>query len=88
MKIIEPPVCLHCGGLMDKMEMPAEAGYPSSFVWVCFNDDCPYYVRGWQWMKEKYEVKSSYRYKINPVTGLASPLPVWSETAMKDRIVS
>ena len=88
MKITEPPVCSHCGELMEKMEMPPEAGYDSTFVYVCFNDDCSYYVKGWKWMKEQYEVGSSYRYRINPITGKASPLPVWSKTAMKDRIIS
>ena len=88
MKITEPPVCSHCGELMKKMEMPPEAGYDSPFMYVCFNDECSYFVNGLKWMKEKYEVNSSYRQMVNPLTGSANPLPVWSKTAMKDRIIS
>ena len=88
MEIKETPNCPRCGNVMQKMEMPSEAGYDSSFMYVCFNDECPYFVNGWAWMMEKYQVKSSYRHRINPVTGAAGPLPVWSKEAMKDRIVS
>ena len=84
----EIPVCPHCNMQMVAMEMPPEAGYASSFMYVCFNDECPYFVKGWQWMKEKYDVNSSYRHRINPSTGKASPLPVWSRDAMKHRIIS
>ena len=38
-------------------------------------------------MMEKYEAKASYRYRLDPKTGAASPLAVWSETAMLDRII-
>ena len=29
-------------------------------------DDCPYYLRGWEWMERQYGVKSSYRYRFDP----------------------
>lgn len=54
---------------------------------VCFNDDCPYFVRGWTVMAEQQAVSASYRAVINPVTGATSPLPVWSKTALRDGIV-
>jgi hypothetical protein len=39
-------------------------------------------------MWEKYKVKVSYRYRvIEPETGQTSPLAVWSETALLDRII-
>jgi len=88
MKVKETPTCPHCQAQMIKMEMPADAGYDSPFMYVCFNDECPYFVNGWTWMMEKYQVKSSYRHRINPLTSAASPLPVWSKDAMKDRIIT
>ena len=38
-------------------------------------------------MEEHYAVKASYRYRVNPTTGSASPLAVWSTDALKDRII-
>ncbi len=68
--------------------MPENAGWDERIQWACFNDDCPYYREGWDWMWQQYEVKASYRYRVaNPESGYASPLAVWSETALRDRIV-
>jgi hypothetical protein len=39
-------------------------------------------------MWEQYQVKASYRYRVTePETGSTSPLAVWSETALIDRII-
>ena len=67
--------------------MPDQGGWNNDIHEACFNNDCPYYQKGWAWMREQYEVRASYRYRIDPKTKVASPLPVWSETAILDRIV-
>jgi hypothetical protein len=67
--------------------VPEEGGWESPFHLACFNDDCGYFVRGWEWMEQQYGVKSSYRYRLDPATGQASPLAVWSRQALKDRIL-
>jgi hypothetical protein len=38
-------------------------------------------------MESNYAVKSSYRYRLDPATGNPSPLAVWSNDAVKDRII-
>jgi len=38
-------------------------------------------------MESNYAVKSSYRYRVDPITGKGSPLAVWSKDAIKDRII-
>jgi len=73
---------------------PKEWETPDGSTWgrhhqyVCFNDDCPYYKNGWKWMNEKYMVNASYRHRYNPENGESGPLPVWSENALKDKIIS
>lgn len=87
MPITETPKCSHCSMTMKKMQMPPDAAYDSPFMYVCFNDECQYFIKGWRWMLEKFEVRSSYRQMVDPLTGSEKPLPVWSKTAMHDRII-
>lgn len=86
-KVLTPPLCSHCGEPMKKMSLPDEAGFDCDFLYVCFNDECSYFVKGWEWMKSHYEVRSSYRNRIDPLTGKENPLPVWSRDALKNRII-
>ena len=79
--------CRHCGTRLSKWEVPDGASWDEEFFFVCFNDDCPYYQNGWTWMMEEYAREASYRYMVNPTTGAAAPLPVWSDTATREMIV-
>ena len=83
----DQPLCPHCSGPLQPFRLPEQAGWDTDFHVACFNDDCPYYCRGWEWMDQRYGVKSSYRYRVDPATGVASPLPVWSPNALKDLIL-
>jgi len=38
-------------------------------------------------MERRFGVKAGYRYRLDPETGQAQPLPVWSPKALKDRIL-
>jgi hypothetical protein len=38
-------------------------------------------------MWEQYRQKASYRYALNPTTGASMMIPVWSDSATRDRIV-
>ncbi len=80
--------CPHCQGRLQPMEMPEQSNYDHRVHWVCFNDDCSYYREGWEWMKEQYNAKASYRFRItDPDKGTESPLAVWSPRAHLDRIL-
>ncbi len=81
------PVCPHCNNEMNKWAVPAGSTWDVEFLYVCFNDECEYFVRGWKWMQEKYQAHASYRHSVNPATGASQPLPVWSLTALKNDII-
>jgi hypothetical protein len=72
---------------MERWANPELACWDGEFQYVCFNDACPYFVRGWAWMEEHFNVRSSYRHRLDPTTGETGPLPVWSREALKDHIV-
>jgi len=82
-----PPTCPHCGSHLSKWRVPDGAGWPNGFFRVCFNNECSYYKEGWDWMAEQFSQRASFRYMVNPDTGAASPLPVWSDSAMREMIV-
>ncbi len=79
--------CPHCGMALTPIELPEVTGWSSPFHLACMNDDCPYYRESWRWLEQRFGVKAGYRYRLDPETGKASPLPVWSPTALKDHIL-
>lgn len=79
--------CPHCGEILLKWRPPANSTWDTEFQWVCFNDECPYYLRGWDHMFKTQNIKASYRYKKDPHTGSGGPLPCWSPEAHKDQII-
>ena len=83
----EEKKCPHCNGELSKWAPPEDSSWGTEYQLVCFNDECPYYVRGWKWMEEQYAQKASYRYRYNPQNGEEGPLPVWSPTAQRDCII-
>jgi hypothetical protein len=81
------PRCPHCSAVMKKWRTPADSTWGTSFQWVCFNDECSYFVRGWDWTWKEQGVKASYRHRMHPETGACGPLPTWSKDAHKDQII-
>lgn len=83
-----PDNCPHCGTPLKKWAVPDGASWSEDFFFVCFNNECSYYKNGWDWMWNQFKQKASYRYMINPTTGVPSPLPVWSDEATREMIVT
>jgi hypothetical protein len=86
--MIDHPDCKYCGQRMSKWKVPDQTTWDVEFNYVCFSNECSYYVKGWNWIREKYQANASYRYCVDPVSGHSRPLPVWSADAMKDGIIS
>ncbi len=80
-------ICPHCGQKMSRWESPATASWGSDHQYICFNDDCPYYQRGWDHTFKKIGIKASYRHRYDPNTGQTGPFPVNTAEAGREHIV-
>lgn len=72
---------------MTRWANPQQSTWSGDFQFVCFNDECPYFASGWEWMENHYNVTASYRCRLDPLTGEVGPLPVWSMEALKGGIM-
>ena len=71
----------------EKMESSRRLHMPNEFFFVCFNDECPYFVDGWERMWKEQATHASYRCRLDPDSGKYMPLPVWSNEALKEDIM-
>ena len=82
--------CPHCGERMLKWAVPDnpfEATWDNDFMYICFNDACPYYVRGWDFMYREGNRGSSYRLMYNPEKDCCMPIPVPTPRALRESIM-
>jgi hypothetical protein len=79
--------CPHCGSEMVRWFTPPQSSWESPYQYVCFNDQCDYYQRGWDWMLSQFGKKASYRHRYDPFNGESGPLPVWSASALRSDII-
>ena len=82
--------CPYCGEKMKKWAVPDNPfsqTWDNDFMYICFNDACPYYVRGWDHMAREVQKSISYRLMYNPERDYCLPIPVPSPFALKEGIV-
>jgi SAM-dependent methyltransferase len=81
--------CPHCGQKMKKWLIPDSPfnTWQNEFMYICFNDECPYLVRGWDVMSRQGNASMSYRQMFNPDNGSLTPMPVPNLKALKDGIM-
>jgi SAM-dependent methyltransferase len=82
--------CPHCGHKLSKWAVPDDpfSTWCTEFLYLCFNDECPYLVRGWRTMSEQGNGGWSYRFAYDPERDGPVPIPILSLLSLKDRIVS
>jgi SAM-dependent methyltransferase len=81
--------CPHCGTKMRKWKVPVSpfSTWDTEFMYVCFNDECPYLLRGWEVMSGQGNRGLSYRLMFDPLRGVCMPVPVPHIAALKDGII-
>ena len=82
--------CPHCGEKLKKWAVPDnpfEVTWDNEFMYICFNDRCPYYVRGWDHMSKEGNRGVSYRLMYHPEKDVCMPIPVPSPRALRESIV-
>ena len=84
--------CIHCGQPMlewsaSQNDFGDGLGYGATMMLVCFNDDCPMYVKGWNSMFDRYGRVGSVRYFYNPDDGDNGVLPVAHRSALRGDII-
>ena len=88
--IKETLCCPYCDQKLSKWEVPDNPfcqTWDNEFMYICFNDDCPYFIRGWDKMYRDTLQGMSYRLMYNPEKDRCMPIPVPSHQALKDGII-
>ena len=75
--------CPHCGEKMKKWDPPDCSTWAGCLYYLCMNDECPYYVKGWNLTLKQRNAHGSYRNRYNPRTGKSGPQPVSSPEDFK-----
>ena len=88
----EKPRCPHCDQEMSIWEVPPFAfsdglGWGVPFLFICFNDKCPQYVRGWEEIEKDYAHCASTRCMCYPGTKQFQYIPVFSPMGAKGQII-
>jgi hypothetical protein len=93
-KILEQPkpFCPHCKEEMNIWEVPPfnfsdGLGWGAPFLYLCFNDECPLYTKGWDHIGENYAHKASYRCMNYPGTDNFEVMPVFSNMGGRSQII-
>ncbi len=75
--------CPYCEDKLVKWEIPDSPfnEWPNDYMYICFNNDCPYLVSGWDVLTGLGSPGFSYRLMYNPAQNRCQPVPVTSPRA-------
>lgn len=81
--------CPHCQQRLSKWEVPDDPciDWPNDYLYLCFNDFCPFVVRGWRHMWNQGILGTSYRYLYNPLKGTSTTVPIRGLADLRPGIV-
>jgi hypothetical protein len=73
-------------GFLNRLPTPFTE-WDAEFLYICFNDACPYFARGWTTMARQGIRSCSYRFQLDPRNGSWMAIPVPTPSALKESIV-
>ena len=76
-KVAEAPICPHCNAEMEQMDS-RHLDWDSPYLWVCYNNECRLFKKGWEHMMETVGQLVSYRFMIHPQSGQNGVIPAFS----------
>ena len=90
---MEKPLCPHCKKEMTIWEVPSIAmgdglGWGTPYLFICFNEECPLYVQGWDNILETMAHKASYRCMCYPGTKQFECIPVFSPAGAQGQVLT
>jgi len=80
--------CPYCGERMKKWAVPQNmfTTWPNEFMYICFNDECPYFISGFEAVA-KMGNAGSFRLMYDPLTDTCQPVAVINKRFLKESIV-
>jgi hypothetical protein len=81
-KVKEAPTCPHCQQVMEQMDA-RHLDWGTTFLWVCFNNNCVFFMKGWKHMMDTYGQLVSYRYMVTPDNGSQGVIPAFSHEYLR-----
>ena len=89
---MKKPLCPHCKKEMSIWEVPPVTfsdglGWGEPYLFLCFNDECPLYKKGWENLKENFNQTASYRCMNYPGTDTFELMPVFSPMGATGQII-
>ena len=80
--------CPYCDTPLKKWEVPQSLfiQWPNEYFYICFNDDCPYFLQGWEAMSAQGR-HCSYRLMYDDMTNSCQPAPVVNRETLRDGII-
>jgi hypothetical protein len=81
--------CPYCEARMLKWAVPQTpfTEWDVPFMYICFNDECPYLLRGWRAMERQGIGGFSYRAMYNPASDAFYPVPIASLKSLREGII-
>lgn len=81
--------CPYCDQPLTRWDVPDTpfVQWEDEFVYVCFNNRCPYMLEGWETMRRQGNPGFTYRLMYLPSRDVCKPTPQPSIQAMRDTVI-